>query len=101
MRVPLLNFFPNSMYISVSSKSRICINSGQKVIFSKGDPYSISILVSYYSPIMLASFKSKFGMYFAQPNLIFEGCEKLKRGSLLGNKEPDFLEDSPIIELDG
>ena len=39
-------------------------------------------------------------MYFAQPNLIFEGCEKLKRGSLLGNKEPDFLEDSPIIELD-
>ena len=31
---------------------------------------------------------------------IFEGCEKLKRWSLLGNTETDFLEDSPIIELD-
>ena len=62
MNVPLLNFFhnvsqflPNPEFVSIL---------GKKVIFSKGHPYSISIFVSWCSPIMLASFKTKIWNVF-------------------------------------
>ena len=55
-----LNFFHNVLlplpeFVSIP---------GKKAIFSKGHPYSISIFVSYCSPIMWASFKSKIWNVF-------------------------------------
>ena len=62
MNVPFLNFFHNVSQ-SLSNPEFVSI-LGKKVIFSKGHPYSISILVSQHSPIMLASFKIKIWNVF-------------------------------------
>jgi hypothetical protein len=51
------------MCLSLSNPEFVSILD-KKVIFSKGHPYSISILVSQCSPIMLASFKSKIWNVF-------------------------------------
>ena len=62
INVPLLHFFhnvsqslPNPEFVSILVKNWI---------LSKGHPYSIFILVSYCSPTMLASFKSKIRNVF-------------------------------------
>ena len=63
------------IYIAVKASKLLCVSQSlpnpefvsilvKKWIFSKGHPYSIFILVSQCSPIMLASFKSKIWNVF-------------------------------------
>ena len=52
------------LMFSVSCKSRICVNSGQKGDFLKRTPIQYFIIVSWCSPIILQSFKSKIGNVF-------------------------------------
>ena len=73
----IVKLFPSC--VSVSSKSRICVNSGQKVDFLKRTPiqhFQSCFLVFSYQGSIIYIYSVKLGMYFAQPSFcIFEWCE--------------------------